>query len=529
MNRWPHQERCFSETTSAIGSGANGLCVTSPTGGGKTRMMLDLIGWACEERRNTILYTNRRLLLDQTQDVLAKAGIECGMRAAGYKPADWRVVQLASIQTEYSRVHKRKTWKPYAADLVLIDEAHVQGGPNAETIINSHKAAGAAVVGFTATPVDLAHVYDRLVVAGTNSELRACGAHVPCYTFAPDEPDLRGLKRRVPVGEDLTESEARQVMMRPGIFGRVLTAWRELNPEGRPTILFGPDVRGSLWFCEQFRAAGIPAAHIDGEWISYGEIDDDGNPVLVPSTKEERAKVLAGSEDGSIQVLCNRFVLREGIDAPWIAHCIMATVFGALSSYLQAGGRLLRSHPSLDSVTLQDHGGNWWRHGSLNSDREWDLTWTNSIIGGLRATQLREKREQEPLTCPKCHMVRMGGSACPRCKFVATNKCRAVVQSDGTLKEMTGDIFRARRIAAHTDRLERDWVEMYHRAKSKKWNATFAQAEALFAQEHNWAYPPRDLPMMPTSDVDWFRKVRDVPKESLRPATEPPQQQRSFA
>ena len=58
-------------------------------------------------------------------------------------------------------------------------------------------------------------------------------------------------------------------------------------------------------------------------------------------------------------VLCNRFVC-AGIDAPWLAHGIFATIFTSLQSYLQSGGRLLRSFPGIDAVTIR-HGGNWWR------------------------------------------------------------------------------------------------------------------------------------------------------------------------
>lgn len=124
MSDWPHQVKAHAEVTSSIEFGDRSLCVTSPTGGGKTRMMMNLIDWACETRRRTVLYTNRRLLLDQVQNVLDGAGIDHGIRAAGYKPDRDRVVQLASIQTEHTRVHRLKTWAPSPADPVLVDDAH---------------------------------------------------------------------------------------------------------------------------------------------------------------------------------------------------------------------------------------------------------------------------------------------------------------------------------------------------------------------------------------------------------------------
>lgn len=521
---WPHQDSAHSDVTSGIEAGERALCVTSPTGGGKSLMMTRLISWGRERQLRSMLLTNRRMLLSQIQDGLAEAGIPFGIRAAGFRPDPSYPVQVSSIQTEVSRVYKRKDWELYPADLLFVDEAHNQANGRAEQFINDYKTAGARVLGFTATPVDLAHLYDRLIVAGTTSELRACGALVPCSTYGPDEPDARNLPPKVKVGEDLSENQIRKAIMAPNIFARVLEAWQSLNPDGMPTLLFAPGVKESIWFCEQFHAAGISAAHIDGEAISYGETDSEGNSVTYRSTQAERDKVRDGSRDGSIMVVCNRFVMREGVDWRWLAHGIFATIFGALSSYLQAGGRLLRAYPGLDQVTIQDHGGNWWRHGSLNSDRVWDLTYGNREIAGMHDMNMREKKTTEPICCPQCHMIRANGARCPKCGYIANGKSRLVVQTDGTLKAMEGDIYKAHRVRRN-DNTEKLWVEMYHRARSEKWNATFQQAMAYFFHENHY-YPPRNLPLMPTADIDWFRKVRAVPKDDLR---QPQEMQRTFA
>jgi hypothetical protein len=140
-------------------------------------------------------------------------------------------------------------------------------------------------------------------------ELDKCGALIPCHHFGPDEPDLHKFKK-FQVGKDLSERDNRAAMMRPDIFGRVWTWFEKLNPEHKPTILFGPDLQGSIWFAEQFWAKGVSAAHIDSEniWV---------NGTWHRSSREAREDVLAGSKERRIVVLCNRFVLREGINAPW--------------------------------------------------------------------------------------------------------------------------------------------------------------------------------------------------------------------
>lgn len=527
MNLWPHQIRGIDDTLSAIAQGQRRICLTSPTGGGKTRIMSGLIEHYLDSGRKVALYTNRKLLIEQTSRVLELAGHNVGVRASGYEDRRELPLQVCSIQTEDARVHKRDkytAWQLHDADLVLIDECHIQTGEVARKILEKHHEAGAAYVGFTATPIGLSGLYDGLVVAGTSSELRACGALVACLHYGPDEPDLRAFKK-LGQGEDLSETENVKAMMTPGIFGRVMEWFEKLNPEHKPTILFAPGVRESLWFAEQFQAAGISAAHIDGQ-----EVWRDGK--LERTSRSARESVLEGSREGRIIVLCNRFVLREGIDAPWLAHGIFATVFGSLQSYLQSGGRLLRSHHSLATVSLQDHGGNWHRHGSLNADRTWNLAHTAGMIAGLREDRLRAKQESEPHRCPQCGMITMRGR-CP-CGWVAMSgrKSRPVIQTDGTLKEMTGDIYRPRRICQRPD-AAKIWERMYWRARSRKtvqkmvdgvlqdvvvgWSATFRQAFALFAAENNWGWPARDLPFMPKEPNDTFQLVEEVPFEDLIP------------
>jgi superfamily II DNA or RNA helicase len=504
MILWECQDRTLAAIDTAVNAGQKRICVTLPTGGGKTVIMGETT------RRMsvpTILYTNRRMLREQTSERMEAFGIDHGIRAAGVDPALLKDVQVSSIMTEESRVYRRKKWELHPAKLVLIDEAHNQTGNVAKKILNAHVEAGAVVVGFTATPLDLDGMYEHLIVGAVNSELRDCGAHVICQTYAPDEPDLRHVKQ-VKVGEDLSDEENKKAIMRPGIFGRVKDNMLRLNPELRPMIGFGPDVAGSLWFAEQCHAAGISAAHIDSEriWIN-GEVLSSDDP-------DNRKHLAALSKSGEIKIVWNRFVMREGIDWPWLYHGIMATVFGSVTSYLQAGGRLLRAHESLDHVLLQDHGGNYHRHGSLNSDREWSLGLTSHMVTSMKQDRMREHKEDQPIVCPQCGFVRLRGPSCLQCGHKSERKSRVVVQANGDLKEIEGDIYKPRRIKELPD-TEKIWRQCYMRAKNSKNGMTFRQAEALFFCE-NFYYPPRNLPFMPTHEADWFRKVKDVPVNDLQ-------------
>lgn len=499
---WPWQFRADSEIREGYAAGDRASCITSPTGGGKSHIIEQAIRWGLENRWRSVLYTNRRMLLAQLSKGLEAAGVSHGKRASGHETRLLDDVQVSSLMTEHAR---RGKWDLHDAQLVFIDEAHNQKGQVAERIIGEHLAAGAMVLGFTATPLGIGHIYNKLIVAGVNSELRAHGAHVICHTYAPDEPDTRKLKPKTKTGE-FTEGEVRKAIMTPTIFARVYESWKVLNPDARPAILFGPGVGESLWFAEQFYSKGVSAAHIDGDdvWI---------NGRQYPSDDESREAVREGSKDGSIKVVCNRFVLREGIDMPWLYHGIFATIFGALASYLQAGGRIPRAHESLDHVILQDHGGNWWRHGSLNMDREWSLEYDNRIASGLREQAIRQRKEREPIVCPECHAVRSTGPTCRACGHTASKRSRMVVQQDGRLKEMTGDIFRPQVERMYGD-TEAKWMKCYHQARNSRNEMTFAQARGWFFHQHHY-YPPRNLPHMPLEDISWYRAVKDVPKPML--------------
>lgn len=519
MTRWPHQTAGLAAVKDAIGRKVPRTLVTSPTGGGKGKMIADLVAWAADEMVwRVAVYSNRRLLTTQTSDVLLDEAIEHGVRAAGHRDRRHLPVQVCSIQTEGARSVRREPerQKPlHDCRMVVVDEAHLYLGDEAREVIAKHVSAGAAVVGFTATPIGLGEHYDELIVAGTNSELRSCGALVTARHFGPEEPDAQ-LVGYVQVGDDPTERQCVGAMGRAGterlfkLFGRVLDHWTRLNPRQRPTILFAPGVAESVWFAQEFVRAGYPAAHIDGAnlWV-------DGE--LVPTSQEARDDLLGRFARGDIKVLSNRFVLREGVNVPQAECGLLCTIFGSLQSYLQACGRLLRACPESEKVdaTLIDFGGNWHRHGSVNADREWDLDCTAGMVAGMRVERLRARKEPEPFPCPQCSRV-MLGRTCPECKWVAENwtKVRPVVQIDGTLVLQEGDIYEPRRVA-QTDNWLEDWKQCYWRTRKSKSRKSFREAFGLFAKEH-WGYFPRpEWEYMPAYEMDQWRPVADVPMSRL--------------
>lgn len=504
-NLWPHQTRGVEAVLQAVLGGARAVVLSSPTGGGKSRIACELIDRWLDGGLKVAVYTRRRVLVEQLASVLERHGIDFGARVEGHKGDDFAPVQLCSMQTENSRVFKRKEWVLFPADRVIVDEAHDCTGPVAAKIIDQYLQDGSAVVGLSATPLGLGELYEVLIQAGTNSELRACRALVPALHYAPDEPDMKQ-HRSLQAGALPTDTQNRKIMRPQVLFGSVLKNLRLLNPELRPTILFASGVAESLWFAEELTKAGVPAAHVDGEDVWLGK--------LYKADAKARKAVLDGSQCGATRVVCNRYVLREGVDVPWLSHGIFATVFGSLQAYLQSGGRLLRCYPGVEQVTIQDHGGNWWRHGSLNADRVWDLRWTGDIERGLREDRQRSGGTQ-PGRCPACGIV-IFKPPCRACGWESKHwkRSKPVMQTDGTLREQGGDPFRPRSVSKRPDG-PAVWERMYWRSRTEKGSRTFRAAFALFAAENNWQWPDPSWPLMPTDDMDSFLLVSDVPMERL--------------
>lgn len=483
---WPHQERTPGLVAEQLRAGRRAVVVTTPTGGGKLRVMVELARRATEKGRRVGLFTNRRILTRQTSGALEAAGLGHGFVAAGYPRDAWRDVQILSLPTVAARCLAGPRTPLPPLDLVLVDEAHGCKAETGQAVVGHYKAAGAAVVGFTATPVGLAGLYDALVRAGTPSELRRCGALVPCDVFAPSEPDMRGVKLTRD-GEFQRRAAAKRCMETLA-FGDTFREWERLNPWRRPTVLWAPGVAESRWFAEQFQARGVKAAHLDGD-----------------TADAERDDLFAASQAGDLPVLCSCGVLREGVDLPWLEVGVLVQPCAALSTFLQIAGRLLRACPGKERATLIDQAGAFWRHGSPNADREWRLEDGDRQIAKRLRRERQEGREREPIRCPKCSGVRAAGPECPHCGHRHVKSVRQVRMLGGEMHRVIGDT--VKKAAAKTAD-QKLWASCLYAAAAS--NRTVEQAALDFRRRCGRSAHAGLQPRPDVGGLDWKRRCDQV-------------------
>jgi hypothetical protein len=460
-----------------------------------------------------LILTHRRVLLDQLSKVLDNYGIKYGFRASGKKSNLSAPIQLALTNSEFNRAHKDDRWPLHDCEIVHVDEIHAQTAGMVQTIASAYQNQGAKLLGWTATPREVAHLCEEMVVVATVPELIFQGYLVPPVMFGPDMPDAEALERvtRQSNGE-YSVSGLKKIWNCSKIFGRVVEFYNRLNPERRPTILFAPGVPESLWFAERFTERGIRAAHIDGNdvWLD-GKFEKSGSG--------SRQAVFDGVVSGDIKIVCNRFVLREGFDCPSISHAILATPFGSRTSFFQAVGRALRPSPGKTQATIQDHGGAWLNHPAIDSDVEWDMDMSDYVASRLHVELLRGDSENpprisEPYNCPKCFCVRWHGEACPLCGHKFVTRSRPVIQENGELILVDGPAYRARKIKrAPTD--AEDWERIYWGNVSNHPGRTPEQAYSYFAMSNNWRWLPRDLPLMPIRPRHWYVPFGDLTFDDL--------------
>ena len=509
------------------------VCMALGTGGGKTLMISDLAGNALTLGHGAGILTNRKIIAGQIVKTFEGQGYDVSLMMAErerlYDPD--KAIQVAMLDTMWHRCIKNERWSLPRISRLLIDESHLQKADKTQSIIAKYKERGVAIIGFSATPVGVSHIYDHLVQPAVNSELRRYGALVPADYYCATEFDTKKLKRsqysgefvNSPTGatlkkmEDMTELERMRAMRsytrgffkQKAIVGRVVEDWLRFNPERYPGLSVAPGVPESVYLYERFNAAGIAAAQISSDGILV-----DGRKM--PATDDNREELFKRTKPGGdIEVLCSAFILREGFDAPWLRMLQLATPIGSFKSYIQTIGRILRAAPGKKRATIIDHGGNWWRHPPPQRDIYWrDYFYSReNFASEFHYAQVREGAERQPIVCGKCGTIRLYGDTCHSCGWFSTASSRVLIEAEGNLRKVDGQAVRRIWRSSKID-TEKLWKAAYLRCKRKSPNFSFRQVEGLFVRENGY-YPTRDLPFMPKNPWHWFQPISSVDIKDL--------------
>jgi superfamily II DNA or RNA helicase len=299
-----------------------------------------------------------------------------------------------------------------APDLIVWDECHHIAAGSWSSIFARYSRA--RHVGLSATPVrldgkGLGDHFDEMVRGPTVRELIDGGFLVRYRAFAPTIPDTAGLHTRM---GDYVKSEVANLMDRPRIVGDAIAHYRKLAA-GKRAVVFAVSIEASRRVVDGFRAAGIPAEHVDGE-----------------TPTDERDAAIRRFESGDTLVLSNVDLFGEGFDLPSIEVAILLRPTQSLGLYLQQVGRALRTAPGKSEAIILDHAGNILRHGLPDEDREWTLD-------GERASKKKKESAASVRQCLQCYGISPSAAqVCRQCGSPFPVQAREIEEVAGDLSEV---------------------------------------------------------------------------------------------
>lgn len=433
------------------------VVLVSPTGSGKTTIAGEISRRAVGKGRSVLFMAHRRRLIQQIAERSADFGIRYGVMMADLPSAEWvrrdpgAPLQIVSRDTLLARV-ARQGWDGLPkADLLIIDEAH-----NVESDQYRKLAEACQTpywIGLTATPCRPdgsgmgANVWSSIVEAATVPDLIGRGFLVPVKVFAP--PGIGEKRKR----GDKTP-----------IAGDPVDHWQRYAA-GLPTVVFTRTVAESVAVRDRYRAAGVPAEHIDAS-----------------TPYEERERYIADVEAGKTLVLTNAAVLTEGVDIPKLACCQLLCRCGSVIRLLQSVGRVMRPFPGKEYAVLLDHSGAVFEHGMPGEPIEWSLS--ESDLDKRLKKDREDGKRADPILCSRCGLIFPGSPVCPECgaPVPRRQKKEDPKLAAERLVEVSSEPGPAR------DRLQREWMRTLYMARAKGWK--LGRASAVFKDKFG-AYPDR--------------------------------------
>lgn len=351
-------------------------------------------------------------------------------------------VQICSIDTLKNRLKHMKEPK-----VVIWDECHHIGAAGWAAIMEAWP--NAYHIGLTGTPLGpndmgMRPFFDEMVLGPSPAELIAMGSLSPYRIFAPNKPDMKGVRKAM---GDYNKGDSEKKMREHKLTGDIIKHWlRCVN--GLRTVGYAVNVGHSRYLVDLFNASGIPAAHLDGG-----------------SETGERKRIIQQYADGDIRVLFNVGLFGEGFDlSAWagrqvtIDAAILANPTQSLKKYLQESMRCMRPAPNKIGI-IMDHAGNSDRHGYPDDEREW------SLDGQPARNAANDNAPPPPVYCTGCYMGirRPLPQRCPNCgKQLEALEVKPIEVAEGELREVTEADKKARRQAASAEewacRTMDDWI-----------------------------------------------------------------------
>lgn len=470
-----YQSKALNLVRSSIAAGNRRVVLCLPTGGGKTLIAANIVRGVLAKEGKAVFTAPMITLIDQTVEGFEREGItEIGVMQATHDRTDHKQpVQICSVQTL-----ARRSGLPDAT-VVLVDECHVYSKVISDWM---EERPDLIFIGLSATPArkGMAEEWDDLVVGVTTRELIDLGFLSQFTVYAPNNPDMSGVK--IVAGEYNT-AQAQEVMEDAALVGDILSNYL-INGEDRPTLGFAASVAHAKHMAEEFDNAGIPSAAIDASTDSL-----------------ERRAIIGQFEEGKIRVIWSVRTMTTGVDLQ-VSGIIDAAPTRSVMLHTQKIGRGLRVNEGTEDLKIWDHAGNTLRLGFID-----ELDWSELKSGAREEVEV-EKKEPLPKNCQQCMMVMPPKEkVCPKCGAEQKPPSGWTETADGELVPINREVGARDVPMAEKEKFYRELIGMC-RERGHKDGAAYHQYKERFG-----VYPANTFnksPMDPTLKTRSWLKSRQI-------------------
>jgi DNA repair protein RadD len=373
--------------------------VQGPTGSGKGTLAAYLLASARAKGNPAWFLVHRNLLINDISNRLTKAGVPHGIVNGEAYPKYNEPIQLVSWLSRRKILGFLDDAQYNGYDLkprlALSDECH-QAPKRQLEIIQAFPTV--PVIGLSATPYAIGHVYKRLIHGPTVDALTAQGHLVPCeyYEAVPFTDSLRTKGDDV----DLGEWEERSFKVRRGeIIGSLVDSLR-LHCQGRRTLIRTGTKSLGMSITQDLAAVGLAVMFVSGDM-------DDGYI-------EQCIRWLQEAPD---RILVHPDLLSEGVDIPEADALIFACPTRSLVKMIQNVGRILRPAPWVGkaNAVVLDHAGVINALGRAHDHQHWELREPDVERAKRKAEAAERKGEPRNVVCGGCRCIYSGRPDCPKC------------------------------------------------------------------------------------------------------------------
>jgi len=320
------------------------VLLQAPTGFGKTVLFSSLCEKNVNKSKRILIIVPRIKLLNQISKTLMSIGIrrlDINIIQGNRKFKQSAPIHLAMINTLHGRVKKNPKYLG-DIDVVVIDEVHIGHNKSMYKTIMDEYWNTSKWLGVSATPMDdkgyLLKGYDDLVCNYQTADLVEMGYLLDIKIYKEKSPDLNDVGM---VGGDYNQKDLGDLMGNNILVGNAVGLWKS-KFEGKKTMVFCVNIEHAKLVEMAFKHANIPCV------LSHSKQSDRMN---------DKAHELF--EKSAVKILISINKLTAGFDDPSVEVLLALRPTKTKSLMLQAVGRVLRPHPSMDKAIIVDCAG-WY-------------------------------------------------------------------------------------------------------------------------------------------------------------------------